>query len=250
MKLMFLSILVIGLLVMPYIANALDIKDDELLLYLPCDEGKGNTVEDFSPHGNDGEVVGDVDWVNGKYENALGFSEGGEVKAPYIPLNDKSFTVCMWTKPELAGADQQCVFTQTQANATNTSLHYRIYTNGTVRMGFYSNDLDAPAAVKAGEWVHLCFWCDEESNTRKIYLDGVERVKDAGKSLYKGTAGDTMIGSWGGTGQKYNGVIDEVQVWDRALSEKEIEESMDYLMEGSAVDASGKLTTTWGSIKK
>ncbi|MBC8232976.1 hypothetical protein H8E77_25820, partial [bacterium] len=62
------------------------------------------------------------------------------------------------------------------------------------------------------------------------------------------TAGDTMIGSWGGTGQKFNGIIDEVQVWDKALSEKEIKESMGDITI-TAVDTSGKLTTTWGSLK-
>ena len=248
MKRMFLSILVIGLLMIPCIANALSTKDDDLLLYLPCNEGKGDTVKDLSKNGNDGEIVGEVDWVDGKYGKALEFGEQGEVKAPYIPLNDKSFTVCLWVKPALAGAEQQCVFTQTQVNATNTSLHYRIYTNGTVRMGFYGNDLDAPAAVTADEWSHICFWCDEESNTRKIYINGEQAAEDAGKSLYKGTAGDTMIGSWGGTGQKFNGIIDEVQVWDKALSEKEIKESMGDITI-TAVDTSGKLTTTWGSLK-
>jgi len=250
MKRMFFSILVIGLLVMPCISGALDIKDDDLLLYFPCNEGKGNTVEDFSKNGNDGEIVGDVDWVDGKYGKALGFSEGGEVKAPYIPLNSKSMTICLWTKPELAGGDQQCVFSQTQVNAQNTSLHYRIYTNGTVRMGFYSNDLDAPAAVKANEWAHICFWLDIKAKSRKVYINGEEKVEDAGKAgiEYLGTAGDTMIGSWGGTGQKYNGLIDEVQVWDRALSEKEIKDSMGDITI-SAVDPSGKLATTWGNLK-
>ena len=247
MKRVFLILVVMGLLVLPCITNALDIDDDDLLLYLTCDEGAGNTVADSSPHGNDAEIVDTVDWVDGKYGTGLEFSEAGEVKAPYIPLNDKSFTVCLWVKPALAGAEQQCVFTQTQVNATNTSLHYRIYTNGTVRMGFYGNDLDAPAAVKKDEWVHICFWCDEESNTRIIYLNGVEKVNDVGKSLYKGTAGDTMIGSWGGTGQKFNGTIDEVQVWNRALSEAEIGESMVKI--ATAVDVSGKLTTTWGNVK-
>jgi hypothetical protein len=250
MKRMFLSILVIGLLVIPCIANALSPKDDDLLLYLACNDGKGNTVTDLSPNGNDGEIVGKVDWVDGKYGKALEFSEQGEVKAPYIPLNSKSFTICLWTKPELAGASEQCVFTQTQVNAQNTSLHYRIYTNGTVRMGFYSNDLDAPAAVKAGEWVHICFWLDIKAKSRRIYLDGEQVVEDAGKAgiEYLGTAGDTMIGSWGATGQKYNGVIDEVQVWDRALSEKEIKDSMKDITI-TPVDISGKLTTTWGSLK-
>jgi len=103
--------------------------------------------------------------------------------------------------------------------------------------------------VKADEWAHICFWCDADSNTRKIYINGEEKVKDSGKSLYKGTAGDTMVGSWGGTGQKFNGIIDEVQVWDRALSEKEIRESMEDI-KMYPVDVYGKLTTTWGRIKK
>jgi len=245
----FLSILAIGLLVAPCIAHALSTTDVELLLYFPCDEGAGNIVVDSSPHGNDAEIVGTVDWVDGKYgEAALEFSEAGEVKAPYIPLNDKSFTVCMWIKPKLSGGNEQCVFSQTQVNAQNTSLHYRIYNNGTVRMGFHSNDLDA-AAVTADEWAHVCYWLDLDAGARRIYINGESVAEDAGKAglPYKGTAGDTMIGSWGATGQKFNGVIDEVQVWDRALSETEIRESMEGFV---AVDVLGKLTTTWGSIKK
>ena len=243
-------ILAIAILVMPCIANALSPKDPDLLLYFSCNEGSGTTVGDSSPHGNDGEIVGTADWVDGKYGRALAFSEAGEVKAPYISLNDKSFTVCLWVKPALAGGDQQCVFSQTQVNATNTSLHYRIYTNGTVRMGFYGNDLDAAAAVKADEWAHICYLMDADADptSRKIYIDGVQAVDDSGKSAYLGTAGDTMIGSWGSTGQKFNGTIDEVQVWDRALSESEIKESMGNIT--TAVDVSGKLTTTWGRIKK
>ena len=232
---------------MPCIANAkLDIKDEELLLYLPFDKKE---AKDFSPHGNDGEIVGDVKLVDGKYEKAFQFNENAEVKCPYIPLNDKSFTVCMWVKPALAGGSEQCVFSQMQANATNTSMHYRMYTNGTARMGFYSNDLDAPGVLTADTWTHICFWMDADSDptSRKIYIDGVQAVEDSGKSAYLGNAGDTMIGSWGTSGQKFNGVIDEVQIWDRALSEAEIRESMESIV---AVDVLGKLTTTWGSIKK
>ena len=76
-------------------------------------------------------------------------------------------------------------------------------------------------------------------------------MKDAGKSgiAYLGAAGNTMIGSWSTSGQKFNGVIDEVQVWDRALTEDEILQSMQDLIAGVAVNASGKLTTTWSYLK-
>jgi len=236
---------------MSFAAEALDIKDDDLLLYLPFNEGKGDAAEDLSPQGNDGEIVGTAKWVDGQFGKALEFTETGEVKAPHIELNERSFTVCMWVNPKLAGGGEQCVFSQTQVNAVNTSLHYRIYTNGTVRMGFYSNDLDAPAAVEAEEWVHITFWLDVDGKSRKVYINGEEVVQDAGKAgiAYLGTAGDTMIGSWGATGQKFNGIIDEVQVWNRALTEKEIADSMGDLT-ALSVDASGKLATAWGRVKQ
>jgi hypothetical protein len=257
MKRVFLSLLVMGLLALPCIANALNVNDADLLLYFNCNEGAGTTVADSSPHGNDGEIVDTVGWVDGKdanYGTALDFSEAGEVRAPYIPLNDKSFSICLWIKPKLSGGDQQCVISQMEANAQNTSLHYRIYNNGTVRMGFYSNDLDAAEAVTADEWAHICYLVDVDAGFRRIYVNGVQAAEDAGKAglVYLGTSGDTIIGSWGTSGQKFNGAIDEVQIWDRALSEAEITESMESIAPetpGTAVDVFGKLTTTWGSLK-
>lgn len=233
---------------MSSVANALDIKDETLMLYFACND-EGDIMKDLSPHENDGEIVGDVGWVDGKYGMALKFEAAGEVKAPHIPFDDRSFTMCMWVNAALEGADQQCVFSQKQSNGTNTSLHYRIYaTTGNVRMGFYSNDLDAPVAVEADEWTHITFWFDVDDGSRRIYINGEKVAEDTGKSAYKGAAGNTMIGSWGTSGQKFNGLIDEVQVWDRALSENEIQESMEDLT-SFAVDASGKLTTTWGNLK-
>ncbi len=64
----------------------------------------------------------------------------------------------------------------------------------------------------------------------------------------KGIDGNTMVGSWGPNAQKFNGLIDEVMLWDRALTEKEIAFSMDP--SSADVEASGKLATTWARIKK
>jgi len=248
----FLFGFMLSLMIFPFSAKAvLDIKKDDCLLYLPCNEGKGDTVKDFSKYGNDGQIVGTVKWGQGKFGSCLEFSEAGEVKCPHIELNNKSMTVCLWTKPKLSGGSEQWVFSQTQVNATNTSLHYRIYTNGTIRMGFYNNDLDAAGAVKAEEWAHICFWLDVKEKKRRIYVNGKQVAEDNGKAgiEYLGNAGDTMVGSWGATGQKFNGSIDEVQVWNRAITEAEIIQSMGDLTKGAAVGYIGKIATTWGSIK-
>ena len=131
---------------------------------------------------NDGQVEGKVKLSNdGKFGKALEFAAGGEIKAPYIPLNEKSFTICLWVNPQLKGGDQQCVVSQTDVNALNTSLHYRIYNSGTVRMGFYGNDLDAPTAVKAGKWAHICFWLDVKKKKEESTLTASNQSKIRGE---------------------------------------------------------------------
>ena len=189
---------------------AISYKDEECLLYLPCNEGKGDEVNDMSPYGNHGVAVGTVKWGNGPFGTCLEFAEGGEVKCPHIALDSKSWTICIWVNCKLAGGAEQCVFSQTQANATNTSMHFRIYTNG-------------------------------------------EQVaQDAGVAglPYLGTTGDTTIGSWGATGQKFNGMIDEVQIWDKALTEAEIKQSMGDMLKGASVNPAVKLASTWGNVKR
>lgn len=234
---------------LPLAASAvLDLRDDDLLLYFPVTDDAD--LIDNGPAGNDGIIDGTVDIVDGYFGKAMDFNEQGQVAAPYIELNERSFTVSMWVNPRLEGGAEQCVLSQMQVNATNTSLHYRMYTNSTVRMGFYSNDLDAPAAVVANEWAHICFWLDVENESRRIYINGEQVAEDAGKNgiAYLGNAGDTIVGSWGTSGQKFNGLIDEVQIWNRALTEDEIQQSMEDLT-ALGVDAQGKVATTWAGMK-
>ncbi len=89
--------LLIGLL--PLAASGLDINDSDLLLYFPVNGG--GDIIDMGPGGNDGVIVDTVGIVAGKYGDALEFTEAGEVAAPYIALNERSFTVSMWVNPAL-----------------------------------------------------------------------------------------------------------------------------------------------------
>ena len=83
------TILLASLFVIPCLTNAdISLKDDDLLLYLPFN---GDT-EDYSKNENHGELVGSADFVEGKYGEALAFSETGEVRCPHIPMNEKFFT--------------------------------------------------------------------------------------------------------------------------------------------------------------
>jgi len=224
---------------------------DNLILGFSFEEGAGNTVLDRSLNGNDGTIEGNPNWVDGKLGKALHFDGETSVVAPHIPLNDRDFTVQLWMKSEMATAEET-VFTQHDTNSANLSLHLRIYSTGIVRMGFYSNDFDAPAVVVSKDkWHNLTFTFDASEQTRTIYVDGEVVGSDVSGSVYLGAKGDTIIGVWARPSkppfyQVYHGVIDEVRVWHKVLDKDEIALSMETEL---SVESQGKIATIWGAIK-
>jgi len=199
--------------------------DPSLVAWWSFDEGAGTVAVDGSGNGNDGTIEGGPAWVQGMLGTALDFEgTNSYVAAPHIPFDSRSFTQAMWINPQLTN-NEEVVFAQVQTNATNTSLHYRIWGDGRVRMGFYSNDLDTTAGtVEAGNWYHVTFWYDFENQNRRIYING-EIAAEAGAGPYLGASGETRIGQWNNN-QWFNGMIDDVQVYDRPLADAEVAKIM------------------------
>ncbi len=195
--------------------------DPDLVGYWRFDEGSGTTAYDSSGNGNDGTVNGGAQWVAGQLGGALEFNGSNSyVSAPHIPLNSRSFTITMWVNPVLY-TDQTVVFGQVQTGSQNLSMHYRLWGDGRVRMGFYSNDLDTVAGTVAdNNWYHITFWYDFENQTRRVYINGAQEAEDNG-GPYLGTSGDTRIGQWNNN-QWFQGIIDDVRIYTRALTDVEI----------------------------
>jgi len=207
----------------------------ELVGWWKFDDGSGTLAADSSGKHNDGTISGDAQWVVGKRDGALQFNGSNtNVQAPHIPFDSQSFTVAMWVNPVLYTAEQ-VVFSQGLTGSTNTDMHFRLggpgSTNvptGGARMGFYSNDLDtAGGLIQDNTWYHLTFWYDFDHKNRRIYINA-EQKAEAAANPFLGTAGNTIIGSWG-TGQWFRGIIDDVQVYNHALTDAEIRLSMEGL---------------------
>ena len=88
----------------------------------------------------------------------------------------------------------------------------------------------------------------------KLYVNG-EMVAESGVAidnlfvnnvpLYVGTDFEPG-GAHAGQPREFTGTIDEVTVFNRALSNNEIKKTMDAV---SAVEPKGKLATLWGGLK-
>ena len=86
-----------------------------------------------------------------------------------------------------------------------------------------------------------------ESALKPVYINGKKEAEDNGRALFEGTKEDTVVGFWTETGQYFDGLIDEVRLWHRVLTEKEIADSMDLM--SLSVDPQGKLATAWSTLK-
>ncbi len=88
-----------------------------------------------------------------------------------------------------------------------------------------------------------------DGETIKLYLDGeFEKEASAGSAFGRSGPHNLYIGLAKVYAQPFRGVIDEVAMYDRPLSEDEIQQDMEGAI--LSVEASGKLATTWGNLKK
>ncbi|MEN6578350.1 MAG: LamG-like jellyroll fold domain-containing protein, partial [Phycisphaerales bacterium] len=236
------SVLVLlGIMVLGPAWSAFAGLDPDLIAWWAYDEGTGTVASDGSGNGNDGTLTNSPTWVEGQLNMALRMTGGSYVSAPFISLNSRSFTIALWMNPVLTGGSA-VIFSQSQTGATNQSMHYRLGGDSStdapvrgVRMGFYSNDLDSPAGIfQDNTWYHVVFYYDYENKVRRIYVNGEQVSQGTSVDPYLGTSGNTQVGRWDAdTAQTYTGIVDDVQIYHRALSDAQIKKIMKGLTDTS-----------------
>ncbi|MBC8462179.1 MAG: LamG domain-containing protein [Deltaproteobacteria bacterium] len=204
---------------------------------------------------NHGTIKGKPKSVEGKIEEAMEFDGAGDFidcgNDASLDLTD-AITIEVWIKPESAGeggpnAGPIC---KAEAGVDPWSWQLRYNAPGSF-MGFQFNAnpggstwISVQERLSAGKWYHIAGTFD--GNNIICYLDGVEKQK--GKiAAISGGAGRFFIGQDGWV-NVFNGVIDEVRIYNRALSEAEIQQNYKSTLQ-LAVEPSNKLAITWGSVK-
>lgn len=204
----------------------------DAVLILHFDEGSGTIAKDASGHGNDGTIHG-ATWTTGISGKALSFDGVDDyVDCGDIPLSGASeLTVECWAK-----ADS---FRSPGRNSLVSKRHledtFWLWIKDTkakllVRTEFPYNAAQGTTALSTGKWCHIVgVWNGTHS---LIYVNGVKEneVLQGGTSLnLPGNSGTVKIGHAGwdyDTGsldnRRWDGVIDEVGIYSRALSPEEI----------------------------
>lgn len=244
------SLLLIGLLAVTF-AKA-DIDPDLIAGVWFFDEGKGDDAEDSSGNGFDGVVEGDAAWVDGKSGKALEFKGGEYVEltnsAAGLPFGGtEPFSVTAWVSNQGGG---------TIIGKFNGGIigAYIVTINAGGVVGFHREvapwSLAGAAAIQAGDFGHIAATYDGE--VMRIYIDGELDVEQDRGAQNTDQATPVLIGARftnGAPSDFFRGILDEVALFNVALTEDQIEDVMRGLSGLQAVSASGKLIATWGKIK-
>ena len=250
MKTFILALLLFaGFLMLPMLTQAVE---EGLVAYWDFNEKDGETAKDVSGNGHDGTLMGDPQWTkDGYFGGGLEFDQvGDEVNVPYHEdLNQETFTVTAWANVEPGSANHRAVVSNRDEPPTAGHIFYCEPGN---TWQFWTGDggwksVQGPA-VNLGEWDHLAGTYAD--GTQKLYVNG-ELVGEIASAPNVNPSQEFLIGA--GANERANheylfkGIIDEVRVYDRVLSEAEIASVMES--NPTAVEASGKIAVTWGHLK-
>lgn len=232
-----------------------------LVLHLSFDNNTihGGTVKDLSEEGNDGTINGNAETAEGKFGDALMFD--GTDDFVEVPLTDSitfatgdSLTVQVWVKTDDQPAQNDGIVGNYRP-ATDAVWILSVSGDNAAaqgKMGFTVRDkgransagITSPDFLNDDKWHVLAGVRDQDAKKIRFYVDGELIDEKDDKTLDINSGQSIWIGEH--LNRFYKGLIDEVKVWNRPLTEKELAISQ---QQPSSVDAIGKLTTTWGRIK-
>ena len=243
--------------------------DEGLVVYFTFDNVKGKRVLDESGNGLDAEVVKNTKFVEGKYGNAIRITNETE-DCVNIPAADEleiseQLTMMAWVYHEDWTGSSSQWFDKGCHSKVIESYGMAVYDKkDVIEARHFENGSGLSIIVGGADWQQISTIKNRMKNSTwhhvvgtyadkvlKIHLDGEVIYEGASHSDFFGTnEEDLRIGCAKGKPQYAfeDGSIDEVALWNRALSEDEIRTAMRGPL--FAVSPKGKIATAWGSIKR
>ena len=194
------------------------------------DEGIGNKAYDSSGYGNTGTLIKGPQWMAGKFGSALSFDGGDD----YVNCEENvdittAITIEAWINPS-AFTDYDAIVTNFEWRevAERQGWSFRVMENKklvwrAVLSGNNTYSIMSNSTMEVDNWYHVVLTHDA-SNTR-LYINGsLDKVEAPGGAIVN--LGKALKIGWDDYAAErvFNGVIDEVRIWNTALSPSTIED--------------------------
>jgi len=196
--------------------------DNGLVAYYPFN---GN-ADDESGNGNNGTVEGATLTTDRKGNAGSAFNFNG---TSIIRISDSDSldleeaepaTFSVWVN--VAVQNRGHIFGKRRGDTTNYMLDLNVSGRPYFRGSPFDTGILGDAPLATNQWIHLaCTW---DGATCRLFIDG-QLSKEGNESPTGGTDDhDFVIGGTGAGHTKFKGKIDELRIYNRALSEREVAE--------------------------
>lgn len=188
------------------------------------DEGTGSVAHDGSGS-HDANIIGSPSWVSGISGAALQFDGKGQYAQTAGPVVDTTgnFTVSAWVRLDRTGNFATAV----SQDGITSSGFYLQYSSADNRFAFSTSEGRALSdlAPTTGTWHQLVGVHDADASTYTLYVDGKKQSTIWAQLTGDAANGPLAIGrafSGGRMSDYWPGSIDEVKVWNRALTSADV----------------------------
>ena len=210
-------------------------EEKNLVAYYKFDEGEGTTAYDSSGNGNDGTIHG-ASWVDGKFGKALNFDGSNDyVSIPHsTSLSSDNQTIILWFKPATSPSynDDKGLIWKAPDTGYNTEFDISLSTSGTIYGGICDGSLNcvlisSTTTVSADKWYHVALIKEygESGDILRLFVNGVQEANTTVSWHGVQNTNEVVLGKVSSASRStryFNGTIDEVKIYNRALSAEEI----------------------------
>jgi len=206
-------------------------KAQGLVGYWSFDEGTGTIAYDYSGNGNNGTLVNfnftaTSGWTTGKVGGALSFDGVDDYVQTInqIPLTS-SITIVAWVNhlsPSNGAGSTRTIFTQPICDNPGCGFDFKTGGNGQfifVIRDSYGNQKVLSTSIENNKWVFLAGTYNQ--NSIAIYKNGMITANGLGSTGID-WGNRTLFISHPSAYSPFKGFIDEVRIYNRALSDSEI----------------------------
>jgi MSHA biogenesis protein MshQ len=201
--------------------------------YWSFDEGQGNEVKDASPTKNNGKMVGNAKWVDGKFGKALAFDGSScvQMEKDLCQWLGKTGSLSCWIQTKQQGNEtfwQAPAITGIEEAGGGNDIFWG-WINQDGKMGMQAGDAESALSstvITDDKWHHIVLTRNADNGEVKVYVDGKAEgsaTSDSGEKNCGEFKALARRENTGGDPAYFQGTLDEVKIYNRVLKEAEVQ---------------------------
>ncbi len=181
---------------------------------------------DISGNDRHGTINGDPMFVDGIFNQALEFDGDDYVSIDGYKgvLGPNAFSIAAWVKQTAGNTGTIVAWGQLVDGAR---ARFLLRANGQLRLSTFAGRVETDIFLSLDEWYHVAVTKVQDQDLATLYLDGQEVTSEAQSFTALNIVADVDVGiGWDpvNQGSYFTGIIDEVFIYDKELTQEEVQQ--------------------------